>query len=92
MSYIFVILFITFVNLEMFWLSKILEITYNLEWREYKPTFLILLTFSIAFNIDQPVRFARLLWLKVLFAGLLWEKNTAGWLLIPLNQRNEQGG
>jgi hypothetical protein len=31
------------------------------------------------------------LWLKVLFAGLLWEKNTAGWLLIPLISSNEQG-
>jgi hypothetical protein len=33
----------------------------------------------------QPVRFAGLLWLKVLFAGLLWKKNTTRWLLIPLN-------
>jgi hypothetical protein len=24
-------------------------------------------------------------------AGLLWEKNTAGWLLILLNSSNEQG-
>jgi hypothetical protein len=32
------------------------------------------------------------LWLKVLFAGLLWEKkNTTGWLLIPLNSSNQQG-
>jgi hypothetical protein len=37
----------------------------------------------------QPVRFAGLLWLKVLFADLLREKNTAGWLLVPLNQRIE---
>jgi hypothetical protein len=38
----------------------------------------------------QPVRFAGLLWLKVLFAGLLWEKNTTGWLLIPLNSSNKR--
>jgi hypothetical protein len=29
--------------------------------------------------------------LKALFAGLLWEKNTAGWLLILLISPNEQG-
>jgi hypothetical protein len=29
--------------------------------------------------------------LKVLFAGLLWEKNTAGWLLIVLISPNKQG-
>jgi hypothetical protein len=40
---------------------------------------------------SQPVRFAGLLRLKVRFAGLLWEKNTAGWLLIPLISSNEQG-
>jgi hypothetical protein len=39
----------------------------------------------------QPVRFAGLSWLKVLFAGLLLEKNTAGWLLILLISSNEQG-
>jgi hypothetical protein len=39
----------------------------------------------------QPVRFTSLLWLKVLFAGLLWEKNAVGWLLIPLNSSNEHG-
>jgi hypothetical protein len=46
-------------------------------------------SFSSSINIE-PVRFAGLLWLRVLFAGLLWKKNTAGWLLIWLNQRNEQ--
>jgi hypothetical protein len=30
------------------------------------------------------------LWLKVLFAGLLGDKNIAGWLLIWLNSSNEQ--
>jgi hypothetical protein len=39
----------------------------------------------------EHVRFAGLLWLKVLFAGLLWEKNTAGWLLILLICSKEQG-
>jgi hypothetical protein len=29
--------------------------------------------------------------LKALFAGLLWEKNTAGWLLILLISPNERG-
>jgi hypothetical protein len=43
-------------------------------------------------QLHHPVRFAGLLWLKVLFAGLLWEKNTAGWLLILLISPNEQGG
>jgi hypothetical protein len=32
----------------------------------------------------QPVRFSGLLELNVLFIGLLSEKNTAGWLLIPM--------
>jgi hypothetical protein len=52
---------------------------------------LITVGISLAIDILQHVRFAGLLWLKVLFAGLLWEKNTAGWLLIPLNSSNEQG-
>jgi hypothetical protein len=35
----------------------------------------------------RPVRFADLLWLKILFASLLWEKNTVGWLLIWLSAK-----
>jgi hypothetical protein len=35
--------------------------------------------------LDVHVRFAELLWLKVLFTNLLWKRNNARWLLIWLN-------
>jgi hypothetical protein len=49
------------------------------------------MTVQVVMFVYQLVRFVGLLWLKVLFAGLLGEKNTAEWLLIWLNSSNEQG-
>jgi hypothetical protein len=67
------------------WPSNLLYIVHTSELLHY-----ILLFTNMSVFFFQSVRFAGLLWLKVLFASLLWEKNTAGWLLIPLNSSNEQ--
>jgi hypothetical protein len=45
----------------------------------------------VASKNQTPCSFRWFIVLKVLFAGLLWEKNTAGWLLILLISPNEQG-
>jgi hypothetical protein len=40
------------------------------------PTF----NFTICFENERPVRLTDKPWLKILFADLLWEKNTVEWL------------
>jgi hypothetical protein len=36
--------------------------------------------YCLKHNFERPIRLADKPWLKVLFADLLWEKNTAEWL------------